>query len=307
MSFKSLGRKATAKMGRQLLPVKTHSPVLLLGVGAIGFTTSVVLACRATLKLSDVLEKGQENLKKVDAAQDSFEADEIQKATFGVRLQVAIDVVKLYAPAALIGTASLLAVTGSYAILTKRNAGLAAAYTVVDQSFKEYRGRVVKDVGEEKDFEYLHGVEEVEIVVQTDDGPVLTAVKGLDQEKIENANPETTYSRVFNKKNKYWSDVPNQNQYVIQMVQSEANDLLIMQGYLFLNQVYDMLGYPNTMAGQAVGWVRNPEAGKGDGYVNFGRWKDGYYEGMKWLNGDSEALLLDFNVDGVILGALPKA
>lgn len=306
MNFKTLGRKATAKMGRQILSVKTHSPSLLIGVGAVGFTTSLVLACQATLKVSEILEKGEANLKKADAAQDSFEEEEIKKAKFGVRLKTAIEVAKVYAPSALVFGISLAAVTGSHMILKKRNAGLVAAYTVLDHSFRKYRGRVVADQGEQKDFEYFHGVEEREQVRETDKGPVVETVKGLDQETIENEDPEENYRRVFNRKNKHWSDIPNQNQFVIQLVQQEANHLLRLQKHVFLNQVYDMLGFEPTAAGQIVGWVKDPEQGEGDGFIDFGVWNDGVFKGMQWLNGDSESLLLDFNVDGPILGRLKK-
>lgn len=319
MSIKTLGRGLTARMGSQILSVKTHSPVLLLGAGAVGFTATVVLACQATLKLSDVLAAGEENLKKVDAAKGDFEEEEIKKATFGVRLQVAIKVAKLYAPAAAIGVVTLGLITGSHIILKKRNAGLVAAYTVLDKIHKDYRGRVVEDQGEEKDFEYLHGVETRVVVEETVDGPVDKTVKGLDQNVIANEDPELHYRRIFSAPkfdedgeiipgtgNKHWSDIPNQNQYILQMIQSEAGDLLRLQGHLFLNQVYDMLGFEPTAAGQIVGWKKNPKEGEGDGFVSFGIWDRGVYRGTQWLNGELDSLLLDFNVDGPIIGSLKK-
>jgi hypothetical protein len=314
-----MARRTTAKMGRQILTVKTHSPVLLFGVGLVGVSATAVLACRATLKLSEVLEEGENNLKKADAAEGSFEAEQIKKAKFGVRLQVAIKIAKLYAPAVIVGVASVGMLTGSHLILKKRNAGLAAAYAVVDQKLRNYRGRVVEDLGAEKDYEYLHGVKEAEVVVEGKDGPEVKKVKGLDLEAIKNEDPELHYRRVFEAPekdedgepipgtgNKHWSKIPNQNQFTIQMFQSELNDLLKLQGHVFLNQAYDLLGFEPTAAGQIVGWVDNPEDGKGDGYISFGIWRDGVYRGTQWLNGETEELLLDFNVDGPILGALKK-
>lgn len=305
MSIKSLTRKVTARAGRQILTVKTHSPVLLFGVGLVGVTATTVLACRATLKMSELLEEGEKEL--VDTQSETGLEDETKKKlAFNVRLQVAIKIAKLYAPAVIVGVASVGALTGSHIILRKRNAGLAAAYTVLDKIHKDYRGRVIKDQGAEKDFEYLHGVEEREIVEETKDGPVVKNVKGLDQEAIKKEDPEKFYRRLFDRDHKDWSDIPNQNQFLIEMKQSEANDLLRLQGHVFLNQVYDLLGFEPTAAGQIVGWVKNPEAGEGDGYINFGIWNDGVYKGMQWLNGHSDSVLLDFNVDGPILGALKK-
>ena len=323
MNFKTLGRKAVSRMGSQILTVKTHSPVILIGTGAVGFTATVVLACRATLKLSDILAEGEENLKKANAASaEKFGEDEIKKAKFGVKLQTAVNVAKAYAPAFAVGIFTLACVTGSYTILKKRNAGLAAAYAVVDKGFKDYRKRVVEDQGVEKDFEYANGVETREVVVEGKNGDLeAKTVKGLDQDAIRTADPESTYKRLFHgperdefgniveggyPASKKWSDIPMQNQFVLQMVQSEANDLLRLQGYLFLNQVYDMLGYEHTVAGQIVGWRKNPKEGKGDGYVSLGKWENGQYKGVEWLNGESDSILLDFNVDGPILGVLKK-
>ena len=323
MNFKTLGRKAVSRMGSQILTVKTHSPVILIGTGAVGFTATVVLACRATLKLSDILAEGEENLKKANAASaEKFGEDEIKKAKFGVKLQTAVNVAKAYAPAFAVGIFTLACVTGSYTILKKRNAGLAAAYAVVDKGFKDYRKRVVEDQGVEKDFEYANGVETVQVVVEDEDGTLATkTVKGLDQDSIRTANPEKTYKRLFHgperdadgnlveggyEGHKQWSDIPLQNQFFLQTRQSELNDLLRYQGHLFLNQAYDILGFEPTIAGQEVGWLKNPKDGEGDGYVSLGIWDNGTYRGIEWLNGNSDSILLDFNVDGPILHALKE-
>jgi hypothetical protein len=80
--------------------------------------------------------------------------------------------------------------------------------------------------------------------------------------------------------------------------QQYANDLLHARGYVFLNDVYDMLGIDRTKEGQIVGWVYNKNNEVGDNFVDFGiletnrETEDGSYE---------PAILLDFNVDGNIL------
>ncbi len=305
MSLKTLAGKVTGTFSKQILTIKTNSPAILLGVGVVGVTTSVVLACRATLKLSDVLEKGEEDLEKIETTPAVEDEEERSKAKFGVQLQTAIRVVSLYAPSALLLSGSIACLAGSHVILQKRNAGLIAAYTVVSQSFKEYRGRVIADQGKEKDFEYRFGKEEREIAVEGDTGTEVVTVKGPDQEGLKHKT-EWTYARVFDENNPNWSDVPHQNQNFINMVESSANRRLIINGYLFLNDVYEMLGYPKTEAGQQVGWVINPKEGEGDGIVDFGVWNEGTYKGVEWISGQRDALLLDFNVDGVITKFFPK-
>lgn len=57
-----------------------------------------------------------------------------------VYTQTALKVAKVYAPAIILGGLSITAILTSNNILRKRNIALAAAYTAVDKSFKEYRG-----------------------------------------------------------------------------------------------------------------------------------------------------------------------
>ena len=45
--------------------VEKHSPEILMGVGVVGVVTGTVMACRATLKLNDILEEAQETRDKI--------------------------------------------------------------------------------------------------------------------------------------------------------------------------------------------------------------------------------------------------
>ena len=309
MSLKSLAHRATAKAGRSVLTAQKHSPVVLFGLGVVGVGASVFMACKATLKLNDVLSDAENELKKVEVT--VTEGDETKtKASLNVRLQTAIKVARLYAPSALVGFAAVGAMTGSHIILQRRNAGAVAAYAVLDASFKGYRKRVIEDQGAEKDFEYLNGVAEREIVEEGPSGPEVKNIKGLDQDALQAMDPELMYGRVFaplhmdGSVNTNWSDIPNQNQFFLNMIQSRANDLLRLRGYLFLNDVYDLFGFKKTKAGQVVGWVKNPKDGKGDGWVDFGTWDNGVFAGKEWITGNPNSFWLNFNVDGVILDIL---
>jgi hypothetical protein len=92
--------------------------------------------------------------------------------------------------------------------------------------------------------------------------------------------------------------IAEDNKFFLLQQQNFANDKLKSQGYLFLNEVLDMLGIPRTKAGQAVGWIYN---GDGDGYIDFGIY-DMYHEAnRKFVNGLEKSTWLNFNVDGDIL------
>jgi hypothetical protein len=308
MGLKSLSEKVTSKLGRQILIAQKHSPSVLYGLGVLGVGTTVLLACRATLKLDEVLNKTEEELEVVEVSV-KHDGEEAKKASFNLRMRTAIDIAKLYAPAVAVGIVTIGAMTGSHVILRKRNAGLAAAYAIVDKSFKQYRGRVISELGPEQDFKFRFGTDQKEVVDETENGPVVTVVQGPDQAKLKKKH-ESMYARIFDEWNPLWSEVPNANQYLIQSVENHANQKLRVHGYVTLNDVYDMLGFDRTKAGQLVGWVKNPKPDEhgvtGDGFVDFGVWNAGTFEALEWISGNKKGILLDFNVDGVILDLLPE-
>lgn len=106
------------------------------------------------------------------------------------------------------------------------------------------------------------------------------------------------YARWFNEKCLAWTKHPEQNLMFLKMQQQYANEILRAKGYLFLNEVYDMLGIPKTKAGQVVGWVYDPNSTTCDSYVDFGIFS---HHNEDFVNGYENSILLDFNVDGMIL------
>ena len=99
-------------VARNSLHVQKASPEILLGVGIIGLVGSTVLACRATLKMSEVLD---ESKSKIDQAtnldhQDYSESDRSRDLTL-IKYQTGIHIVKLYAPAIIVGGLSIYALT----------------------------------------------------------------------------------------------------------------------------------------------------------------------------------------------------
>ena len=109
------------------------------------------------------------------------------------------------------------------------------------------------------------------------------------------------YARWFNEKCVGWCKDSETNKFFLLHQQAYANELLKARGYLFLNEIYDMLGIPRTKAGQVVGWVFDKENPIGDNFVNFGLYDN---QNEDFVNGYENSILLDFNVDGMILDRL---
>ena len=64
-----------------------------------------------------------------------------------------------------------------------------------------------------------------------------------------------------------WSTKPEYNLFFLKAQQNYATDQLNSQGYVFLNDIYDLLGFKRTTRGALVDWVYE---GDGDGFVDFG-------------------------------------
>ena len=120
--------------------------------------------------------------------------------------------------------------------------------------------------------------------------------------KIERDGKEpinvSPYARWFDETSSAWSNDAESNKFYLLRQQDYANEKLKMQGYLFLNDVFDMIGIPRTKVGQVVGWIYNPDNPNGDNYVDFGLFSK---HNSDFVNTYEKSVLLDFNVDGCIL------
>ena len=291
--------------------VVKHSPEILMGIGIAGVVTSTVLACRSTLKVKDILEDKETNMNNVkevlaEGREDYTEEDARKDKTI-IMTTTAIRIMKLYAPSVIIGAGSIACLLESHNVMRNRNAGLAAALAATTESFKQYRERVTAKYGDEVDKEMRYGIKKEK---KEKDGKKTKEdiVVGCDEKELSG------YARYFNESNINWTDDPQYNMMFLRQNQNWANDKLISQGYLYLNDVYDALGFPKTKAGQVVGWVYDPKNNeRGDNYVDFGIYDlnvRGYRDEMAndtiaeerqdFINGYRNSILLDFNVDGNI-------
>lgn len=300
MKFEDIRSVVTSKTARQILLTKKHSPKILFAAGAVGVVGTVVMACRATLKTTGLLDVAEVtktgNDRQVAKGTLSDEGRDIANKKLQVRL--ATDIVKLYLPAVGLGVISIGALTGSHVILTKRNTGLMAAYAALDRGFKEYRSRVVEHSGAEADHRFATGEEIVTKEEKLADGK--TAV--TKEKTVGGKFGGSPYAVVFDERSKKFSKAPGQNAVTISMINGYADAKLKAQGHLFLNEVFDMLDLPRTKEGAVVGWVydmKNPEHA-GDNYVDFGVFTGDSELVEDFINGDYYWVTLDPNVDGII-------
>lgn len=288
-----LPRIITLGVGRNILLLKKQSPHIFFVAGVVGAVASTVLACRATLKLSATLDEIRQDLDEVNEnkennyrlsssndIKETYTDIQLKKDITYVYVKGGVQIAKLYGPAAILGVASITALTGSHIQMNRRNAALMAAYAAMQRAYEEYRERVREQLGDEKELELYHSVK--------------TETVGGKKVAVIDPNKWSLYAKFFDEYSKNWKKDPELNRIFVQCQQNYANQLLQANGHLFLNEVYDMLGVDRSSAGQLVGWVLN---GDGDNFVDFGMF-EAYNSGF--VNGWERSVLLDFNVDGVI-------
>lgn len=98
------------------------------------------------------------------------------------------------------------------------------------------------------------------------------------------------YARVFDITNRNWLSDTAYNKIFIRTQEQWANDRLRARGYLFLNDVYEMLGMPQSGQGALVGWYLT----EGSNPVEF--------EIVDETEGNG--IILQFNPDGMIYNKL---
>lgn len=282
--MKYVPKAITRTAGRTLLKAQKNSPTLLFVAGVGGVVAATVLACRATLKVEDVITNTHDEMTNAEMLRSRNQSTEheynAQKRH--IVLNGAFSITKLYGPALVVGVVSIGCLTKSHRQLTQRNAALTAAYVSLQNFLEGYRGRVREAIGEEKERDVYYASTPVELVQDTENGPV----------KVFGTAPgmRSPYATIFDDKNTMFQESAVFNQHLFRIQSEMLTNKLRAQGHLFLNEVYDRLGCPRTPTGQVCGWaIGDP---KSDDFVEIRAFPMHDYHG---------SFMLDFNVGGHVL------
>ena len=286
-------------MNKATLYMKQHGPEIMVFCGAAGMVTAGVMACCETTHLPEVKQKTKKRLNSVRTMEETDPAR--GRMMTKAYLENGLEYVKLYAPSCIVGTLSITSILAGNHILKQRNIALAAAYATIDTSYKQYRNRVAERYGEEAEREIRNAatVKTIKKTVTDEDGNTHEEEKTV---VVSQAADE--FARYFEHgKTKAWEPNHDYKLFFLKLQQRIINDQLRANGYVFLNDVYQMLGYDKTKAGQIVGWVYDPKNADryaNDNYIDF-RIQEITRPGDEFEDEVVETILLDFNVDGPIL------
>ena len=199
-----------------------YSPEILTGIGVAGMVTSTVLAVRATPKALMHIEDA-----RYEKGEDLTALEKV-KATW-----------KDYIPAVAPGVTAGACIIGASSINYKRNAALAAAYTLSETAFSEYKEKIIETIGEKKE-----QIIKEEIAAETvQNNPV-------DAKNVIITGKGTTLCLDIRFKQYFESDIES----IRRAVNNINARLSSGEEYVSLNDFYDELGIGRIPIGEELGW-----------------------------------------------------
>lgn len=282
------------------LKVKKHGPEILVVGGVIGAVSAAVMACTATTKISTIIDDHKKTVDTIhNFKHDDYSEEDAKKDLAITYTQTGVKLAKLYAPSVGVGLVSITCILVGTRILHKRNLALSSAFAAVNTSFKEYRERLKERFGEDLDRELRFNIKakEEDVIVTDEEGNESV------EKVVVNVPTITQYSefaRCFDETCDNWTRNAEHNKAWLLEVQESFNTLLKRKGHIFLNEVYEVLGFQKTELGQYVGWVYDPDNAIGDNQIDFGIFNLDCEANRRFVNGYEKSIWLDFNVDGDI-------
>ena len=210
-----------------------HAPTILTVFSIIGLVATVREASKDSLKANDALRYYLRTNEKTDYSKPPKTVKDIPlKEKFLVTW-------KCYIPTIVMGTITAGLIIGSNTINVKRQAALAAMYTLADNTLREYQGKVVETLGEKAHKKVKDGIKE-DILKNSDK----TRETELPEAKRgTHLVYDMTSGRYFR------SSVEN-----IRRAENLTHKEINTDGYADLNQFYYHLGLPAIKIGDNLGW-----------------------------------------------------
>lgn len=116
-----------------------NSPAILTAIGVTGALTTAYLTGKASFKAAKVIEEAQ-YIENVKGDHNPLMKREKVKLVW-----------HLYVPAVGFGVVTVVSIIGANRIGTRRTAAMAAAYTLSERAFDEYKNKVVEKIGAGKE------------------------------------------------------------------------------------------------------------------------------------------------------------
>lgn len=220
---------------------KRNASVVLSVLASAGVVGTAILSARASPKVLDLIREEEE-----------------KKGEPLTKKEVAKVALVGYLPAIFLGMSSIGCIFGAQILNRQQQASMASAYALLDQSYKDYRRKVVNLYGVEADRRIIEAI----AVEDSKTAHVYASYLGgdcdlhLDEAAGEPVLFYDEYSKRFFKAT------------VEQVLNAEyhLNRNYILRGFALLNELYDFLGLEATEYGSVAEWECTDE---GEYWIDF--------------------------------------
>lgn len=212
-----------AKQGEKF--VADNSPAILTGMGVVGVVSTALLTGKATFKAAELIREREfgDNADRVNVLETKDRA---------------LLVWRLYIPAASTGLLTATAIIGANRIGTRRAAVMAAAYSMSEKAFTEYKDKVVEKIGENKERDIRDSVAQDRVARNPVDNQQVIVTGGG-----EVLCYDTWTGRYF-----------QSSMEALKKAQNDVNYQVLNNYYASLSDFYDKVGLSRTKNSDDFGW-----------------------------------------------------
>lgn len=208
--------------------LQKNSPVVLTTLAITGVVATVVMAVKATPNA----------MAKIDIAEnEKYEETNGEESDISLTEKIKL-CWKDYAPAAVMGAATISCIVGANTVNARRQAAISAAYIITENAFDDYKKRVIKEVGYRK---HQKIEDEVAEDLVKKNPPVDSKIIFADS--ADHLCYDSWSGRYF-----------RSSMEKLRKVENEANHDLLTEMWISLNDIYERLGLEPVKMGEDLGW-----------------------------------------------------
>lgn len=213
-------------IGKNLIyEISKNSPVILTSVAVSGVLATAIFSAKGHLKAVEIIEKNTGY--NHDGIMEVPSKSEAAKLTW-----------KCYVPAGVCAGVTIGTIIVLNRVHTRRNASLAAVYSITETAFKEYQNKVAETIGKNK---------EQVICDDINHDHVQHNPKSVNEIFITGKGEHTCYDSLSGRYFK--SDIEKIRQLI-----NTLNYRMRSEMYIGLNDFYDEIGLGPTRLGEDLGW-----------------------------------------------------
>ncbi len=213
--------------------LKRNASTILTVMGGAGAIATAVMAVKATPKALRTLDEA-----KVEKGEELTKFEMVKVAG------------PAYIPAVIMGASTLACIFGANVLNKRSQASIASAYALVNESYKEYREKVVELYGKEVDTHIKHEI----------------AKDKYKEVEVENTDGKELFYDTYS--GRYFESTME----AVKDADYKINKVIMGDGGAFLNEYYEFLGLPPVDGGDDLGW-----SSVGLSEMAWTAWLDFYY------------------------------